>query len=291
MTIAACYVSSEGVVFGADSTVTVTGPGRSMRHYDHAQKIFQIGEESGLGVAFWGLAALPNTSHRTMVARLSDTLRDAHPVNSVAAAAVGWRDLFWSEYSSQLAPVRQQAAALAGLLLPTDPERAELNSLLQRFTVGFCLGGCLPPTRDPAAFELLFDPTLTAPPQPRPLAVGVPGFWGQPNLIGRLVYGIDPRLFAAIGGSPHWQGTQDQLLELVRAYNLSTVHDLPIREAIDWVFTAIYATNQAFKFSNLPPVCGGPVEIAVITTDRSFRWVRHKRLGAALGANGNTDGA
>ena len=37
------------------------------------------------------------------------------------------------------------------------------------------------------------------------------------------------------------------------------------------------------KFSHYLPVCGGPIEIAVISTDRNFRWVRHKRFDDALG--------
>jgi hypothetical protein len=61
---------------------------------------------------------------------------------------------------------------------------------------------------------------------------------------------------------------------------------LPIREAIDWVHASIYATIKMMKFSHLPPVCGGPVEIAVITTDKKFRWVRHKRFDAAIGEGG-----
>jgi hypothetical protein len=41
VTIAACYLSSEGVVFGADSTTTFpVGPAPAMRdrHYNYAQK-------------------------------------------------------------------------------------------------------------------------------------------------------------------------------------------------------------------------------------------------------------
>jgi hypothetical protein len=29
-------------------------------------------------------------------------------------------------------------------------------------------------------------------------------------------------------------------------------------------------------------VCGGPIEIAVISSDRKFRWVRHKEWDAAI---------
>jgi hypothetical protein len=57
---------------------------------------------------------------------------------------------------------------------------------------------------------------------------------------------------------------------------------LPIRDAIDFVHSSIYSTIKALKFSQFPQVCGGPIEIAVITSDRPFRWVRHKRFDAAI---------
>lgn len=56
MTIAACYLSSEGVVLGADSTTTmyVSAPGPhptgGEHHFNFAQKVFQIGSEGTLGI-------------------------------------------------------------------------------------------------------------------------------------------------------------------------------------------------------------------------------------------------
>jgi len=76
------------------------------------------------------------------------------------------------------------------------------------------------------------------------------------------------------------------LLDLAAPYRLAQPFDLPIREAIDWVYSSIYTTSQAMKFSHLAPVCGGPVEVAVITTDRPFRWVRHKKLDAGIAHGG-----
>jgi hypothetical protein len=40
--------------------------------------------------------------------------------------------------------------------------------------------------------------------------------------------------------------------------------------------------GKAFKVSNLSQICGGPIELAVIRTDRRFTWVRHKEWDAAL---------
>ena len=73
MTIAACYVSPEGVVLGADSASTYmfahpTGP----RHFNYGQKIFEIGENSTLGIVTWGLGGLAIGSYRTLAARLGD---------------------------------------------------------------------------------------------------------------------------------------------------------------------------------------------------------------------------
>jgi hypothetical protein len=36
------------------------------------------------------------------------------------------------------------------------------------------------------------------------------------------------------------------------------------------------------KFSFGAPVAGGPIEIGFISTDRPFRWVRHKSFSSAI---------
>jgi hypothetical protein len=37
------------------------------------------------------------------------------------------------------------------------------------------------------------------------------------------------------------------------------------------------STIKAMKFSNFPQTCGGPIEIAVISSDRRFRWCQRRR--------------
>ena len=120
--------------------------------------------------------------------------------------------------------------------------------------------------------------------------IGMPEFWGQPNMLRRLANGIDMGTFADIlvaklpNGSPMWLGSEDDLIQIVVRNKLGQPsRHLPLREAIDWVYSSIYTTIKAMKFANLPPVCGGPIEIAAITSDRPFRWVRHKQLDTAIG--------
>ena len=81
MTIAAVYLTPEGVVFGADSTASVNIPQFGMHFFNHTQKLFEVGENSSLGLITWGLGALGDISHRTMVAMLDDELKKGKSKN------------------------------------------------------------------------------------------------------------------------------------------------------------------------------------------------------------------
>lgn len=106
-------------------------------------------------------------------------------------------------------------------------------------------------------------------------------FWGVPNMIDRLIGGFDNEIRNTIVTSPHWTGTVADYNALMSSHNLQ--HDsLPIRDAIDFVHTCIHSTIKSLKFSRYSQTCGGPIEIAVITSDRDFRWVRHKDWDAAI---------
>jgi hypothetical protein len=98
----------------------------------------------------------------------------------------------------------------------------------------------------------------------------------------RLRYGADDNILDAILASGHWNGTPDELTQVVLGQGLQPRAQLPMRDAIDYVHSAIHATIKAMKFSTDAQVCGGPIEIAVITSDRLFRWVRHKPWDAAI---------
>lgn len=85
MTIAACYVSPEGVVLGADSASTYTFPS-GPHHFNYGQKLFEIGQDSTLGIVTWGLGGLELGSYRTLAAKLGDLLANG-PIASVHEVA------------------------------------------------------------------------------------------------------------------------------------------------------------------------------------------------------------
>lgn len=286
MTIAACLVTAGGVVFGADSTTTISLPdeqGHPTDHYfHHAQKLFEVGNGGSLAVVTWGLGTFDDVSYRLVFAQLADWVLATAPT-SVLEVAQRFIQQFWALYSdpaSVLAKPRAAAQALLGKAHPDDLQNLEI--LKGGWTVGFCIGGNTSAERQPAALEIVFSPEQTAPPKPNPLEIDRPHFWGVPNIMRRVIFAIDPQVVDAILDSPHWGGTERQLLDLVDPFVLKRVKHLPIREAIDYVNTIISTTCKGLKFSHWRPVCGGRVEIAVITADRRFRWVKHKSLRQAL---------
>jgi hypothetical protein len=291
MTIAACYLSSEGIVFGADSTTTMfvsgIGPGASgsEHHFNFAQKIFQIGEDSTLAMTMWGLGGLHTVSYRTLIAQFADLLI-TQGSQSMEEVANRWNLFFWEIYAKDYEDRLQRTQILINQAKRTPEEDSEIAWLMQTFSGGFCLGGYLRNDRTPRAFEVLFNPALEAPGNITSIALGRTRFWGCPNLIERILYGLDPSIPQSILNSGKWSGTNDELYNILLPHCLGQPFDLPIREAIDWVHASIYTTIKTMKFSHMAPVCGGPVEIAAITTDRRFRWVRHKRFDSAIAEDG-----
>lgn len=286
MTIAMVYVTDEGIVLGADSTSSAPCD-IGLHYFNFNQKVFEIGENSTLGMVTWGLGSLSPTSYRTLIARLSDQLSEVPPVN-VLDVAKRWSRLFWEAYDNHSMVARwrslNQKYPYVEKALPVLPnsrsqaEEDEFRSLFGALGVGFCVAGYVPSQRVPEAFQIFFEPLAA---EPEPVRVERFSGWGVPNLIMRLIFGWDHNLRRAIIDSGKWSGDEAELDQLLNGQAFA--HGLlPIRDAVDFVHACIYSTIKGMKFSNMAQVCGGPIEVAVITTDRSFRWVRHKPWDAAI---------
>jgi hypothetical protein len=281
-----CYLLHEGVVLGADSTSSTSQEG--FHYFNNNQKLFEVGNESTLGIVTWGLGSLADYSHRTLIAKFADSCA-ATPPASCLEAATRWTDLFDAAYRSDQMMLFFNALHAKDSYdpaLPADPARRdekeeELYKVLANALVtGFCIGGRAGADRTPAAYEVLFEPLKT-----KPISQAIPmgnyRFWGVPNMAERLIFSADAPTRDDIVNSPMWTGTRADLDALLAPRQLR--HPVvPIRDAVDFVHTCIYCTIKALKFSPYSQVCGGPIEIATVTTDRPFRWVRHKKWDAAL---------
>jgi hypothetical protein len=277
MTIAVCCLSLEGAVLGADSALSAN-PANGFHFLNHNQKLFELGNGGTLGVLTWGLGGLPRSSYRRLLGLLSDEFEKNAPA-SVSVAAKKWTERFWAEYSTDLKNEIQRCKDLDGKSPRDKAEEDEFQLLRRGLVVGFCLAGHVKSDRKTEAYEIVFDP-LKGKPVPIQQLEFVK-FWGAPNPISRLLNGADMSLKDEIVKTGKWSGS-DAELNMIFAKQALKVPQLPLRDAIDLVHTCIHSTIKAMKFSDLTQICGGPIEIAAITSDRQFRWVKHKALDAAI---------
>ena len=281
-------------MLGADSASTYAFPS-GPHHFNYGQKLFEIADEQEtgtLGIVTWGLGGLAFGSYRTMIAQLSDTLK-ANPPASVLDVANRWIAQFWPVYTVSLArdlAIFKLLAAKKPFVAETDApdpgvrtiqEEIQYRQMKDNMVVGFCIGGYAPPNRQPAAFEIIFDPQLNGPPTPTQLPPAQ-SLWGVPAMIYRLIKGCGDEVRDAILASGKWAGTPQELDATIAPHKLQHPTSVPIREAVDFIHACLLTTVKAMKFSPFPRLCGGPIEMAVITTDRKFRWVLHKKWDAAI---------
>ena len=265
MTIAAACLTTEGVLFGADSTQTFTFQNGTEKFYNNAQKIFEIGKpgESRFGLCVWGDALLGDLAHRTVAARLSDLVRP----------------------DTRLQDLVQELLALG------KSEEATNG----RVFVGCFLGGTQPGSRIPVCTRVMFGKKEEA-----LLVLELPPlsalFQGAPRFFMRLHNGYDPELKDLIlaGVKEEMVGSTDDEKE-VAANAFSVIFDrsagklppmqwptMPLRDALDYLHTYLWATVKSHKFMLGSPICGGVIELAMVTSDRPFRWVRHKPFDSAI---------
>lgn len=129
----------------------------------------------------------------------------------------------------------------------------------------------------------------------------LPGFvaWdGVTHVVQQLVNGVNCQTRQAlegmfdvqeidltdVAGATHKRKVVEVIVDLLKGTsarcNLDT--SMPIRDAIDYVHFLVYSTVKHYKFAHLEPVCGGEVEVAVITRDRGFRRIKTKPMGSEL---------
>jgi hypothetical protein len=162
VTIAACYVTPEGVVLGADSTTSAMLAG-GFHYFNYSQKVFEIGNpgEGTLGIVTWGLAGIDTHSFRTLLALLHDGFKGNRP-KTVQEVASRWIDQIWKLYEPRTTRCKALNAkeAYDPLTVPADPaartkqEEDEFTQLKRGLVLGFFLGGHVPATRTPQAFSI-----------------------------------------------------------------------------------------------------------------------------------------
>jgi hypothetical protein len=288
MTIAACYHSNEGVVLGTDSTVTVAPPNLkgfdiAIRHYNHTQKVFEVGSNcpiGPMGICVYGLGAMGQYSHRSLVADFAEDI-EANPPNSMDEAAERWSQKVWDVFSGTFTIPMARAKELLAKASRTQEEEKEFRTLSQ-IGGGYFLGGRLSKVHTTFAYQVEYNACKSTKIPPVPIPVGSMSYAGCTNLMLRLINGYEPKIVDNLMATGKWSGSRDELIASMSSDQMFPDTILNIRDAVDLVYSMIHTTITGLRFSQSAALCGGPIEIACITTDRTFRWVIHKDLSVAV---------
>lgn len=271
MTIAVSGNFTEGVVLGADSAVSYTARGtNSISHlYNGAQKVYHLGldehcNDSPYGAMVYGAASYAGKSWRNMFACFcrNESIRELDSADAVVNAFT----------------------LILERLIPEERKRP---------IGGVIIGGFGSKDSAVRCFRIPF-PSLVK----EELTQGVIGFDGVPDVVQRMLLGVDARLEQVIrkqfkhvqvevtktGGKKTMVPLSEVVLNVVakNALKCTPDTDMPLRDAIDYVHFLVYSTIKHFKFSHQAPVCGGAVELVAITLDRGFRRVIRKPLDSQI---------
>lgn len=259
MTICVGAKVGEGLILAADSTATVLdAQGGVIKTYDYASKVAQI-RDYPIGVFSWGLGGLGARSIQSLIMEFE------HNLPSVESAK-GFKVKEVAEQLFQFLKQRYDAQ---------PPLREGNRPLLGLFVGGYSDGGFFPE-------EYWFEfPEDTGVKVRRPdKADGSPDFgadwFGQTDAISRLIHGYDDGFIRELTNRGLDKAVIDQIVSSHQFEYPIVFNAMPLQDAIDLAVYFIQLTIGRFRFVAGAPVCGGEVDVAVITPGK-FDWSHRKQ--------------
>lgn len=275
MTIAIGLVTYEGVVFGCDSTTTVSIQPMVVNAspivaqlFNSAQKLFEIGPAN--------TQFIPGESFSGMFMTSGEG----------SFGPISWRDIVNKFYVERACKLHWSASIAESFFDFATSKWADLQASGQiasgePLPSANVILSCVPArSTDVHAGSIDFD-SQNVVDMPR----GCIEPLGIPDTISRLILGYDERLkadFVAMGG--------DETIFDAAASNCNIqpfLEHMPLRDAIDFVHFLVYSTVKMHRYKGGPAMVGGAIEIAALTADRGFRWIMHKPLKESIGVTTN----
>lgn len=286
MTICVSVRVAEGLVLAADSAVmlmgevpTPQGPMHTiLQNFNFANKVTHF-KDYPIGVLSWGLGSIQARSIQSLI------MEYEHGYPSVTLRGHG------SEFARGPYTVREVANDLVGFIrarydaafpVPAAPAGAPPAPAPDRPALGLLIGGYSQGEffSDVLVYEFPNDTDWS---EVRPnLPNGSPSFganwFGMTDALTRLYLGFDELALNELvnRGAPapvveQWANDNVAALPLV-------FDGMPLQDAIDFAEYSVQVVIGRFRFAQGPPLCGGDVDIAVITPD-AFRWAQRKEWG------------
>lgn len=265
MTICVSVRIPEGLILAADSVVslegTVTTPqGQQtgiLQTFDYANKITRI-KDYPIGVMNWGIASISDRSIQSLI--------------------MEWEHDYPILKENENFTVKQVADDLHTFI--AERYGGAYPSGTKRPLLGFFVGGYSQGQFFSDQYQCGF-PNKPSWQEVRPNKKdGSPSFganwFGQIGAISRLVHGYDRQSVNELVK----RGADKDIVEKWMDDHVSELplifDGMPIQDAIDFANYAVQLTIGLFRFAVGPPLCGGNVDIAVITPF-AFQWAQRKQ--------------
>ncbi|MBA7683996.1 hypothetical protein ES703_92384 [subsurface metagenome] len=264
MTIIASVKVRDGVVLGTDSmtqiqaTIDEQGNKAVIKTYSNAKKLFQIGE-APIGAMMYGIGNIGQRSIEGLMLDFCDTKYHSlskEKRRSIKGIADALFEFFGELYQAEFANV------------PEEKRKRD-------FILGFFIAGYSKEKPFVQEWEFLL-PRDSETKEVRPNdAFGAS--WRGVNLpFTRLLKGFDPRIEMKL--REHGIG-DDVIKESLRSWKVEVVYDgMPLQDAINFVVFILKTTIGLTSFEIGAPSCGGPLQVACILPDSTFRWIAQPQL-------------
>ena len=267
MTICVSVRIPEAVVLAADSMVSLEGTipipqGQQtaiIQTFEFANKVTQI-KDYPIGVMTWGIASISNRSIQSIIMEFEHSypcLKDNANYTIKEIADKLLNDYIKKKYISTYQ---------AGTKQP----------ILGIYVGGYSSGQFF---SDQYSYELPKDadwkPIRPNNPDGSPSSFGA-NWFGLYDALTRLINGYDPNSLnelvkRGVDKAIIQKWVADHVAELPLVFD-----GMPIQDAIDFANYAVQVVIGRFRFGLGAPVCGGDVDIAVVTPN-SFQWAQRKR--------------
>jgi len=283
MTICVSVRVSEGLVLAADSTASIQGALQDQRGnqtvgilktYDNAQKLSHL-KVFPIGTLNWGVSQIGSRSVASLIKEYEYSLPSLEEENQkIREHRMRGESVEANSYQYKVIEI---AKGLFEHVKKNYDEEFSKIPLDKRPPLGILVSGYSSNNFSPDQWLLEF-PMANDIKDLRPDVEGKPSFganwFGLTDAIIRLHWGRDDQILDIIAN--HFKVSIDEVRPLVDGFQYPVAFEgMPLQDAIDYTVYLVNIAIGRFRFVVGAPLCGGEIDVAVITPN-AYTWVRRK---------------
>lgn len=264
MSLGILIKAPEGLVLAAESRVTLTaqmGVNSLNVNFDNATKLFCFHEPfDRIGVVTYGMATIGFRTAQSFIPEFESTLTKEDAGIKIGDFAKRLSDFFLLQWKKSM------------------PADFPINQDMVVNVAGFDDGE---PYGKVFSFYI---PRLPEPVEQNPIVNGQHQFGitygGQREIVDRLIFGYDPRIFEIL--THQFQLDPAKLQELQRSLLPLTlqlpIQVMPLQDCVDVALLFLRTTIDAQKLTFGLRGCGGAIDLAIITRNNPLQFIQKKSI-------------